>query len=72
MNPPLVIEGCKFWKLIEGGINIFLYKYGVAHTGGYLYKAGTHCFSLVMYGLISSNALYSASLSFRMLIIVLN
>ena len=29
-------------------------------------REGKHCFSLVMYGFCSSNALYSASLSFRM------
>ena len=35
-------------------------------------KGGKHWFSLVMYGFCSSNALYSASLSFRMFIINLD
>ena len=38
--------------------------------GGVYRKGGKHCFSLVMYGFCSSNVLYSASLSFRMFIII--
>ena len=31
-----------------------------------------HCFSLIMYGFCSSNALYSTNLSIRMFIFLLN
>ena len=41
---------------------------GVVHTGGLSIEGkGKPCFSLAMYGFCSSNDLYSAGLSFRML-----
>ena len=61
-----------FWKIIKGGSN-FLVKMGVAHTEGlFIEMGGKYCFSLVIYRICSSNALYSASHSFRMFIIILD
>ena len=36
----LFIGGWDFWKIIEGGIKIFLLKWGVAHTGGLFIERG--------------------------------
>ena len=38
----------------------------VIYIGGFSIGVGKHCFSLVMYGFCSDNALYSASLWFIM------
>ena len=47
----------------------FLVKMGVVHIGENVYRRGCkQCFSLIIYGFCGSNALYSASLSFRMVI----
>ena len=70
---PLFIGVWDFWKIIEGGSR-FSCKNGVCSPykeGGVVCrKGGKHwfslVFSLVMYGFCSSNALYSANLSFRM------
>ena len=45
----------------------------VVHIGGLSIEegGGKHCFSLIIYGFCSSNALYSASLSPRMFIFLL-
>ena len=44
---------------------------GETHVEEVVYrKGGKHCFSLVIYGFCSSSALYSASLSFRMSIVI--
>ena len=55
-----------------GGGQDFLVKMeGETHVEEVVYrKGGKHCFSLVIYGFCSSNALYSASLSFRMSIVI--
>ena len=37
---PLFIRGWDFWKIIEGGIKIFLLKWEVAHTGGLFIERG--------------------------------
>ena len=47
-------------------------KSRVVHTGETAYRrGGKHCFSLISYGFCQGNALYSASLSFRMFIFLL-
>ena len=54
------------------GVSRFSCKNGETGGGGGLYKVCKHCFSLIRYGFCKSNALYSASLSFRMFIFLLN
>ena len=51
-----------FLKIIEGGVKVFLVKMGgrVVHIGGVVYRRGGILFK--------RNALYSASLPFRMFI----
>ena len=73
MQIPLFIWGWHFWKLIEWGIKFSCKnEEGGGGRGCSPYreivyrKGGKHCFSLVMYGFCSSNALYLASLSFSM------
>ena len=64
---------------MKGGLE-FLKNYGrggsrlSCQNRGVVYRRGggdKHCFSLIMYGFCNSNGLYSASLSFRMLIFIL-
>ena len=60
---PLNYRGLRFLKNQRSGMKIFLEKWGVVRDGspyrgrGRLYKKGKLCFSLVMYGFCSSNAL---------------
>ena len=70
---PLIYKGLGFLKNHRrGGDQDFLVKMeGETHVEEVVYrKGGKHCFSLVIYGFCSSNALYSASLSFRMSIVI--
>ena len=66
--------GFEFFRNHRRGDQDFLVKtegspYREGGGAGVYRKGGKHCFSLVMYGFRSSNALYSATLSFRMFII---
>ena len=51
----------------------FLVKMGGSPYRGVVYRGGggKHCFPLIVYEICSSNALYSACLSFRMFIFIL-
>ena len=73
MNSPLFIGGLGFLKNHRrGGGSRFSCKNGVSPYGGW---AGgvKHCFSLIIVWMIcSSNALYLASLSFKMFIFILS
>ena len=64
----------EFFRNHRRGDQDFLVKTeGSPYRGAGVYrKGGKHCFPLVMYGFRSSNALYSATLSFRMFIIHLD
>ena len=60
--PPLFIGALGFLKNYKRGGSIFSCK-----NVGCLKKEGKQCCSLIMYEFCSGNALYSASVSFRML-----
>ena len=67
LKPLLFIGALKFLKNHRRRDQDFLVKRG----GGrrvYRKREGKHCFSLIMHGFCISNALYSVSLSFRMVI----
>ena len=67
--------GLNFLKNHErGGQDILVKIEGVVHIEGVPIEVGMggmHRFSLIMYEFCSSNALYSASLSFRMFVFLL-
>ena len=74
--PPYLLEGWDVLKIIEEDQDFLVKMGGSPYSGGRregsrgaYRKGGNHCFSLVMYGFCSSNALYSASHSLRMFII---
>ena len=78
MNSPLFIGGLRFLKNHRRGDKDFLIKMGegegVVHIGRLSIEGGggsKHCFLLIRYEFCWSNALYSASLSFRTFIFLL-
>ena len=65
-------RGVEIFEKSQKGDQDFLVKIGGCspYSEVVYRKGGKHCFSLVIYGFCSSNALYSASLSFRMSIVI--
>ena len=76
-TPLIYRRGWDFWKIVEGGVQVFIVKMGGSpcrgRGGSYRREEGEgkHCFSLIMCGFCSSNALYSERLSFRVFIFLL-
>ena len=71
--PPYLEEGWDFWKFIEGVGSRFSYNNkGVRIYREFFYRrGGEHYFSFIMYKICRSNALYAASLIFRMFSFIL-
>ena len=67
----IIYRGLGFLKNHRRGDQDFFVKMKGSPYGRIVYRKGSkHYFSLVMYGFCSSNTLYSASVSFRMFIII--
>ena len=74
VNPsPLIYKGLAFSKNHRRGWPRLLCKKGEGspYRWGGVYIKGEYCFSLIRYEFFWSNALYSASLSFKMFIFLL-